>query len=176
MLRPLDIIIGLKIICNPGIGQVKLAEQLGLHQSQVSSSIKLLLERKLFWGSIRKLDPNFQGWEELLPMLKYIYPTQTGGITIGMPTSFGAAPLNSIMQSGDDLIPVWACGHCKTKGLRVEPLYPKIPDALVQFPDINFYELLTLVDALRIGTSRDQGYAKKLLHEKLAKLEKVDHE
>lgn len=172
MLRALDIVIGLKLICQPGLGQVKTAEQLGLQQSQVSNSIKRLLDRRLFWNGKRKLQPNFQAWEELLPILHFFYPASPSEITIGMPTSYGAPPLNKVMNAGDDPIPVWSCGHCKTKGLRVEPLHRNLPDSLVEHPDQDFYELLTLVDALRIGSSRDKKYGKELLVEKLKTLEK----
>lgn len=172
MLRALDIVVGIKLICQPGLGQVKTATQLGLHQSQVSNSIKLLLDRQLFWGSKKKLEPNFYAWEELLPILKYFYPANMGSITVGMPTSYAAPPLNTIMQAGNDPVPVWPCGHAKTKGLRVEPLHPNIPEALIQYPDQDFYEILTLVDALRIGSARDKEYGKKLLLEKFAIFEK----
>ena len=171
LLRALDIVVGLKLICRPNIGQVNLALQLGLHQSQISTSIKVLLKSKLFFGEKRNLIPNYQAWEELLPTLKYFYPADLSGIAIGIPTSYGAPPLDSVISRNGDPVPVWASAHGKTKGLRMEPLIPGLPDALAAYPDPRFYEILTLVDAIRAGSTREQKYAKEILLGKLESLE-----
>jgi len=47
----------------------------------------------------------------------------------------------------------------------IEPLYRTIPAVCDEFPE--YYELLCLVDALRIGRSREVVLAREILKERL---------
>ena len=67
----------------------------------------------------------------------------------------------------DSSVYVWASPQGKIKGLGIKPLYRSVPEVVVQ--DSRFYEMLCLVDGLRIGKVREQELAalelKKRFHE-----------
>jgi hypothetical protein len=67
--------------------------------------------------------------------------------------------------SFDDLPPVWADPDGKVKGLSIEPLYSSVPSAAKI--DAGLYELLALVDALRIGRARERKLAEEELTRRL---------
>ena len=50
------------------------------------------------------------------------------------------------------------------RGLSIEPLHPSAPRAASRDP--RFYELLALVDVLRLGGPREKALAEKELHQR----------
>jgi hypothetical protein len=50
----------------------------------------------------------------------------------------------------------------ETRGFSIEPLHPSAPKVAVRDPD--FYAVLALVDALRLGDNRERDLAGKELH------------
>jgi hypothetical protein len=50
-------------------------------------------------------------------------------------------------------------------GLTISPLYPTVPAAARHDPML--YELLALVDALRVGRAREQTLAREMLARRL---------
>jgi hypothetical protein len=69
-------------------------------------------------------------------------------------------------RSGEELAPVWADDEGSVRGESIEPLYPSAPRAAREDPKL--YELLALVDALRIGRARERKLAEALLRQRLA--------
>lgn len=49
----------------------------------------------------------------------------------------------------DDNAYMWASPKGKIKGLEIKPLYQFVPDVVTK--DFRFYEMLCLVDSLRVG-------------------------
>jgi hypothetical protein len=49
---------------------------------------------------------------------------------------------------------VWPYGRGKVRGQSIVPLYPTVPEAASKDP--KFYEIIALVDALRVGRAREQ--------------------
>ena len=60
---------------------------------------------------------------------------------------------------------VWAFGQGKVKGQEIKPLYRSVPEAVKDDPKL--YELLCLIDALRVGKVREQELAAEELRKKL---------
>jgi hypothetical protein len=79
-----------------------------------------------------------------------------------MATSFAAPPMNKLIVMGDSPIPVWPYAHGDKTGYSVEPLHTAAPKAAAR--DSCFYELLSLVDALREGRARERQLAKEEIH------------
>ena len=75
----------------------------------------------------------------------------------GIPTAHSAEPLKSLLMVNDNNVYVWASHQGKIKGLRINPLYHSVPEIVAQ--DNRFYEMLCLVDGLRIGKVREQELA-----------------
>ncbi len=61
---------------------------------------------------------------------------------------------------------VWPSNKGKVMGLMIEPLYPKQVEALSD--DDRYYKLLSLVDLIRVGKTREINYAIKELKKYLA--------
>ena len=60
---------------------------------------------------------------------------------------------------------VWPAVEGDRRGAAVEPLYAGAPATVGRNPPL--YAFLTLVDALRIGRTRERQRARVLLHERL---------
>ena len=90
-----------------------------------------------------------------------------GGYTRGIVTSYAAPIFKKHIALGQDPVPVWPYAEGNQQGLALEPLYPSVPQSITEYPDAVFYDLLTLIDAIRQGRSRERSIAIKLLKEKL---------
>lgn len=85
-------------------------------------------------------------------------------IRAGMPTAHSAPPLNKIIQSQEFY--VWPDPLGEQRGQAIEPLHPGVVEAARL--DAELYELLSLIDALRIGRTREQPIATQELSNRIA--------
>lgn len=68
--------------------------------------------------------------------------------------------------NGDGQVsPVWPDAEGMLQGAAVKPLYPSVPHAARNEPRL--YDLLALVDAIRIGRARERNWAEKELLRRL---------
>jgi len=167
MLRPLDIAVLLKLTL-PGAAELsfqKLASDLHVASSEVHGSIKRAQVSGLIQhdGSKRV---NRSGLLELLGHgIRYVYPAVRGELTRGVPTSFAAEPLRSVIHESGPEVPVWPSLLGKVRGYSFEPLYKHA--AVAALADPVFYELLSLVDALRDGRVRERKIALEMMGKRL---------
>lgn len=155
-LSPLDIVILLKIIAlgNSSWLQSSLAESLHISQSEVSKS----LMRSKYAGLIDASGKRVSGLAlmDLLQYgIRYIFPQQPGAIIRGIATSHSAPPLNTIIISEEPY--VWPSAKGDLRGQSILPLYPSVIEAVKK--DVKLYELLALVDAIRVGRAREKEMA-----------------
>lgn len=155
-MRPQDVVILLKIVTygNQAWYQKPLSEELNMSQSEISESVA----RSKFAGLLDNSGKNVRRlalMEFLQYGIKYVFPQQAGALVRGLPTAHSAPPLNSIIQSQENY--VWPSGKGKTRGQTINPLYPSVIDAAQK--DNNLYELLALVDAIRVGRIREKELA-----------------
>jgi hypothetical protein len=167
MLLPQDIFILLKLCClNDSWTFRTLSEQIFLSLSQIHSGLKRAEAVGLFSSERRR--PVRPKLEELLVHgVKYVYAVQPGAPSVGMPTSYAAAPLNSIIVASGAPPPVWPFPEGTVIGYTIEPLHPAAPRAAML--DSKFYELLCLVDAIREGRARERELAERQIHERMRK-------
>ncbi len=108
-------------------------------------------------------------WPSLLEFvlhgLKYVYPAEPGALCRGVPTAHSAPPLSRKIVSEDDEHYVWPSGHGTVRGQAIEPLYESVP--LAAGKDPRLHELLSLVDALRVGRARERQIAGEELKSRL---------
>ena len=155
-MSPLDVVVLLKIITygNQAWFQQSMAESLHMSQSEVSKSVARSKGAALLDPSgkkVRKL-----AFMELLQYgLSYVFPQSPGALVRGVPTAHSAPPLNQIIQSTENY--VWPSGKGKVRGQSIIPLYPSVVEAAEK--DEKLYELLALVDALRVGRAREKKLA-----------------
>ena len=159
-MKPQDLVILLKIISlkNKEWRLVDLALSLFLSQSEVSKALERLARSGLIDES-KRVPARSALYDLIVNAVKYIFPVKPGGISRGIPTSHSANPLSSKIVSESRY--VWPCIEGKVKGESIEPLYKNLPKAALN--DEKLYELLALVDAIRVGKAREQELAKKEL-------------
>ncbi|HZT01750.1 MAG TPA: hypothetical protein VFA39_05755 [Steroidobacteraceae bacterium] len=98
---------------------------------------------------------------------RYTFPAVLGAAQREVPTSFGALLLSAEISSAQGEAPVWSVPRGKVRGPSVNPLHREAPEAALADPAL--YELLALLDALRVGRSRERTLAQRLLSERLSK-------
>lgn len=91
---------------------------------------------------------------------KYAFPANRLPVSVGVPTSHSAPAFAGVFApSSDDW--VWPHPNGTVRGPGIEPLHPSVPFAAIQ--DAKLYEMLALLDALRVGRARERGMALKRL-------------
>lgn len=164
-----DIVILAKLIAkkmDKNWSQNTLAHDLCLSPSEINRSFKRLVFAKLLtpYQSSDKPQPILQASEEFfLHGLKYAFPAETEKTTRGVPTSYAAPSFKNEISLGDEPIPVWPYGEGKARGVALKPLHPAVPESVTKYPDPLFYDLLTLIDAIRSGRARERQIAAKHL-------------
>ena len=93
--------------------------------------------------------------------IRFVYPQWPGAIVRGIPTAHSSPVLQNEIASNEHY--VWPYAKGTIKGQSIIPLYHTVPKAVLE--DKKLYELLALVDAIRIGNARE----KKISFEKLEK-------
>jgi len=167
-LKPQDIVILLKLVTlgNRSWSYSTLAHELAMSPSEVHGGIKRAAAAQLF--DPQRNVPMLRALQEFLVHgVKYAYPPDRGHLTRGVPTSYAAPPLNSLIVQPDEPPPVWPDPEGKVRGYEYSPLYRTVPKAAAM--DNALYELLALVDAIRDGRARERELAVKLLTERLEK-------
>lgn len=156
IMSPQDIVILLKIISlgkTPWL-QGSLAESLSISQSEVSKS----LMRSKYAGLLSPDGKNVLKMallEFLQYGIRYVFPQKPGPVIRGIPTSHSAYPLKEIIKSEEAY--VWPFGKGTVRGHSILPLYRSVPDAAIK--DEKLYQLLALVDAMRVGKAREKQIA-----------------
>ena len=163
-MKPQDILILLKIVStkNEAWSQKPMAEALCMSQSEVSE----LVARSKYAGL---LEPQGKKVMKLALMeflqygIRYVFPQKPGPVVRGIPTSHSASPLKDEINSTEDF--VWPYAKGTVRGHSIVPLYISVPEAALK--DAALYELLVLVDALRVGRAREKELAIKELKKHL---------
>ena len=162
-MRPLDIPILLKISTMKDDFMLKdVADQLGISRSEVSESVS----RSIYAGLLatdKKTVLKSALLEFLIYGLRYVFPQKPEAISTGIPTAHSAYPLSEKIASGD--IYVWPHIDGTEKGQSITPLYHTVPDSCIK--DAELYELLSLVEALRVGKARERELAAKELRKRI---------
>ncbi len=155
-MSPLDVVVLLKIISlgDQSWNQKNLSDSLGISQSEISKS----LASSKYTGL---LDPSGKIVRRLMMIdflqygITYVFPQQPGALVRGIPTAHSAAPLNAIIQATEAY--VWPSGKGTLRGQSITPLYPSVVNAVQN--DQKLYELLALVEAVRVGRAREKELA-----------------
>jgi hypothetical protein len=161
MLRPQDVVVLLRLALQSGEAPsyASLSKELKLTASEIHAGV----ERAQISQLVRKDD---SGKPVVLidPLrlflqhgVRYCFPATRGEMTRGIPTSYAAAPLLTMISQPSEPPPVWPHPKGTVRGMAFYPLYPTVPDAALVNPAL--YELLVLVDAVRGGSLRERAIA-----------------
>jgi hypothetical protein len=95
----------------------------------------------------------------------HLYPARLGDPASGIPTGFAGPILrDSFLPNAPDK-PVWPHAAGSESGRALEALHKAAPSAALK--DSCLYDLLSLVDALRVGRARERGMAQARIKEML---------
>lgn len=163
-LKPQDVVILLKILAlgHESWFHHTLAQDLGMSQSEISQS----LNRSKYAGLIdegRKKVNKLAFTEFLIHGMAYVFPQHPGALVRGILTAHAAEPLNLIINANEKY--VWPYAKGNDRGQAIEPLYSSVVEAALK--DKVLYEMLTLVDAIRVGRIREKEIAKKELEKRI---------
>jgi len=176
MTKPQDVVVALKL-CLSGVDRsfAALAGELGMSASEVHGACARLIEARLLDPETRRI--RRKALQEFLRSgVSYAFPAHLGEPTRGIPTAWAAPAMAGKVSVDDAVIPVWPDPGGTRPGVAVEPLYRSVPFAAKNDPAL--YDLLALVDALRIGRARERKFAgqeldKRLGHEPVATTRRV---
>ena len=165
MLRPQDLLVALKLTLEPP-GKPRsysaLAHDLGMSPSKVHDAVRRATDAGLL---VVDRNPHRRNLLEfILHGARYAFYIKLGPVTLGIPTAHAAPPLVGEIAAGE-LPPVWPDPEGTHRGEAVEPLHPSVTLAARKNPTL--YELLALVDALRIGRARERRLAAEHLKRRL---------
>lgn len=164
-MRPQDIVILLKILSmkKEDWYYADLAHSLKISASEVSEALNRCKIARLIDSKKRKVHTNSL-YEFLSYGLKYVFPAEPGPIVKGIPTAHSASPVNKHISLGKETY-VWPYAKGTKRGQAIEPLYRTIPE--IAHEDKLFYELLVIVDTIRIGRVREIKFATKELENRI---------
>jgi hypothetical protein len=164
MLKAQDILVLLKLAAGaPSWTFDSLAHELGMSASAVHRSLDRAERAGLYDG--RNREARGAALIEFLSHgVQYVFPAAWSGEARGIPTAWGAPPLSEQLVVSSSP-PVWPDARGKTRGIALKPLHPLVPDAARR--DKKLWELLALVDAVRIGRARERKLAVRELKKRL---------
>ena len=164
-MKPQDLLVLLKKLTPKGsqLSYRGIAESLGMSVSSVSESLERSKHVQLL--DQKKKRVNVLALEEfLLHGLAYVFPAELGRVGRGIPTYVSASPIkDSLGLVGDSY--VWHTTDGTSRGQQIVPLYPTVPQAAQN--DSDLYELLVIVDTLRLGRAREKEIAADELAKRL---------
>lgn len=166
MTKPQDVVVALKL-CFSGADRsfAVLASELGMSASEVHGACSRLIEARLLDPETRQ--PRRKALQEFLRSgVPYAFPAQLGELTRGVPTAWAAPAMAGKVSVDDAVVPVWPDPEGIRQGSAVEPLYRSVPFAAKNDPAL--YDLLALVDVLRIGRARERKFAEQELDQRLS--------
>jgi hypothetical protein len=165
-LDSVDVYVLLKLVAKHGAKWVQsgLAHELGVSPSVVNRALKKA-EAIGLYNPIRKRVNVHPLHEALAYGAKVFLAPAKGGEVRGIPTAWAAPPLDRAISTSEALPFVWPYPMGSARGLSIEPLHPSAPRAATE--DLEFYELLALVDALRLGGAREKALANEELKRKM---------
>lgn len=163
----------LKLVSAPeDASSISLAEDLGWSQSQAHRSLKRAEAGHLISiaeppsgrsAGVRRL--NRRALYELVAFgVPYVFPAELGRLERGVPTA-GSAPVLAERFASDPEPIVWPDAEGDVRGMSLLPLHPSVP--MIAREDPELYELLALVDAVRVGRAREREIAREELRNRL---------
>lgn len=161
VLQPLDIPVVLSLAGRPSPTFAELGVELGVSASTAHACVKRLNFAGLVHTRGTVHEVNLPALEEfLLHGVRYAFPPHRARRQRGVPTAHSAPVLRDVLSGDVDPI-VWPTPKGTVVGEALEPLAPAAASFAERAPQL--YDLLALVDAIRVGTARDRQVAGELL-------------
>lgn len=164
-LKPLDVVVALRLADAAGATYEELARALGVSPSMAHGSVRRLRHAGLVRPDSRAVN-RLALLEFLEHGVRYAFPARPGSTVRGVPTAHAAPPLADRIVAEDAL--VWPAATGAVRGRAVVPLYPRAVELPERSPGL--YESVALVDAIRVGRARERRLAVDQLRRRLTGL------
>ncbi|WP_310378205.1 hypothetical protein [Flavobacterium sp.] len=163
-MKPQDILVLLKIIAldSKEWQQLILAQELNMSQSEISQSLQRSKYAQLLDFSGKKVN-KIAFYDFLIHGMSYVFPQRPAAVVRGIATAHSAAPINEMIQATE--VYVWPYAKGNIRGQAIIPLYNSAVDASLK--DATLYELLAMVDVLRVGSTREKEMVKLELKKRI---------
>jgi predicted transcriptional regulator len=161
-MKPQDVVILFKILSlgEKEWNQQLLSRELGISQSEISESL-----RRSNYAGLLNLTSGMVNrrafYQFIVNGIKFVFPQRPGPIVKGIPTAHSAPILRDEMMSEEQY--VWPLSNGYARGQAIIPLYKTVPIA-IQRDDL-LYDYLALVDAIRVGRTRENNLSKQILQD-----------
>jgi len=167
-LKPVDIPVALQLadVADPTYEQ--LGDVLGISPSTAHGAVQRLRAAGLVQDEHLRVNKNAL-FEFLEHGVRYAFPAALQASARGIPTAFSGPALSTEIVSDDSV--VWAAVDGAAYGPTITPLLSHVSHLPIRHPAL--YRLLTLVDAVRIGRSRERALAVNLLRSALGVKERM---
>jgi hypothetical protein len=163
-LKSQDVMVALKLLSKDAPNSFAgLAESLSMSASEVHSAVKRLQSGRLLFPHSREVIRQAL-LDFLLHGVAHVFPAQEGATSRGMLTAWAAPVMEGKVKFDASQAPVWPHTEGTARGLAVMPLYRSAPKAAERAPEL--YDLMALVDVLRMGRARERKIAETILREK----------
>lgn len=163
-LKPQDILTVCKLYAYEARGgeltYAGLGRDTGLAPSEAHASVERCRRASLLTASNSVVRRNLR--ELLVVGVPLVYYPTRGGLACGMLTSLHAPPLaTKISPRVPAVVPVVWPGSGKDRGESLSPIYSTVPQACAADPVL--YEVMALVDVIRVGSAAERSTAVDLL-------------
>ena len=161
-LRPHDVAVALQLFLTPEVKFAELARRTGLSAGEAHNAVKRLEKTRLL--ARKGMRPERS---ELIEFLVHgvpnVYPAELGPDAPGVPTARSGPDLRERLSFESEI--VWPSAGGAVRGQSLVPLLPDAAQVAQENPEL--YRLLALVDALRVGSTRERELGAELLRERL---------
>ncbi len=161
-MRPHDVCVGLQLLISPDVSFRELAHSVGLSLGEAHNSAMRLQVAHLVMPHRRAVNSR-PLVEFLVHGVPYAFPGELGPEAQGVPTAHSGPALRNEIQSLETV--VWPSLEGEARGSTLAPLCSKAPAMVRANPSL--YRLLTIVDALRVGRSREKNLAQQMLEQEV---------
>lgn len=162
-LKPHDVVVALRLAEMPDVSYAAIATDLTMSVSTAHESVERLQLAGLLRPGSRQVNRHAL-LEFLEHGVRYMFPAPLAARARGVPTAHSGPPLAKEIIADDAI--VWPDINGSTVGASITPLHPNACQLPTKCPSV--YELLTLVDAIRVGRVRERSKAVEKLKERLA--------
>jgi hypothetical protein len=165
-LRPHDVPVLLQLSLSEVETFRQLAAAVGLSLGESHAAVKRLELARLVLFEKRSVNRT-AALEFLISGVPYAFPPILGPPTRGIPTAFSGPLLAREVPSSETV--VWPAHGGSARGSSLVPLSPSAINVWESNPDL--YDMLTLVDAVRVGRARERKLARQYLEHRFDRLQ-----
>jgi hypothetical protein len=161
-LRPSDVVVACQLTISPLAQFSSLATETGISSGECHNAVRRLRQARLIFADERR--PAIEVLQHfLIHGAPFAFPPVVGPVAIGMATGHSSMAFRGTIDSPDGF--VWPHADGTARGQSLIPLF----SGATGLPDRNapLYEILTIIDALRTGTTRVRKVAAELLATRL---------